>query len=111
MAEALHENCLNPSQYQQFMEDFKSGRIEMVVCTEETVRGLDFMWLSSVYLMIVPRTASEYLHLCGRVGRVGRHGQAIVILEDEKEHTRMRGHYMKLHVHGKDLSDQRYSNL
>ena len=110
VAEALHENCLNPSQYQQFIEDFRSGRIEMVVCTEETVRGLDFMWLSSVYLMVVPRTASEYLHLCGRVGRVGRRGQAIVILEDEKERTRMKAHYTKLHVHSKDLRDH-YSNL
>ena len=110
VAEALHENCLTPSQYQQFIEDFRSGRIEMVVCTEETVRGLDFMWLSSVYLMVVPRTASEYLHLCGRVGRVGRRGRAIVILEDEKERTRMKGHYMKLSVHGKDLYDDRYSN-
>ena len=82
----------------------------MVVCTEETVRGLDFMWLSSVYLMVVPRTASEYLHLCGRVGRVGRRGRAIVIVEDEKERTRMKAHYMKLHVHGRDLCDH-YSNL
>ena len=103
VAEALHENCLTPSQYQQFLEDFKSGRIEMVVATEETVRGLDFVWLSSVYLMVVPRTATEYLHLCGRVGRVGRQGRAIVILEDYKERTRMIGHYMKLHVQGKEL--------
>lgn len=109
VAEALHENCLNPSQYQQFIKDFKSGRIEMVVCTEETVRGLDFVWLNSVYLMVVPRTASEYLHLCGRVGRVDRRGRAIVILEDDKERTRMKGHYMKLSVHGRDLRDC-YSN-
>ena len=111
VAEALHENCLNPSQYQQFIEDFRSGRIEMVVCTEETVRGLDFMWLSSVYLMVVPRTASEYLHLCGRVGRVGRRGRAIVILEDEKERARMKTHYMKLNVHGRELCDHYNSNL
>jgi superfamily II DNA/RNA helicase len=110
VAEALHENCLNPSQYQQFIEDFRSGRIEMVVCTEETVRGLDFMWLSSVYLMVVPRTASEYLHLCGRVGRVGRRGRAIVILEDEKERTRMKTHYMKLKVQGRELRDHYYNN-
>lgn len=109
VAEALHENCLNPSQYQQFIEDFRSGRIEMVVCTEETVRGLDFMWLNSVYLMVVPRTTSEYLHLCGRVGRVGRRGRAIVIVEDEKEQTRMKAHYRKLNVHGRDLCD--HSNL
>lgn len=104
VAEALHESCLNPSQYQQFLEDFKSGKIEMVVCTEETVRGLDFVWLSTVYLMVVPRTATEYLHLCGRVGRVGRRGQAIVILEDERELTRIIGHYMKLHVRGQKLN-------
>ena len=81
----------------------------MVVCTEETVRGLDFMWLNSVYLMVVPRTTSEYLHLCGRVGRVGRRGRAIVIVEDEKEQTRMKAHYRKLNVHGRDLCD--HSNL
>lgn len=104
VAEALHENCLNPSQYEQFLEDFKSGKIEMVVATEETVRGLDFVWLTTVYLMVVPRSASEYLHLCGRVGRVGRQGRAIVILEDEKERTRMISHYMKLHVQGKELN-------
>ena len=104
VAEALYENCLNPSQYQQFLEDFQSGKIEMVVCTEETVRGLDFLWLRTVYLMVVPRTANDYLHLCGRVGRVGRLGQAIVILEDEKEQTRMIGHYKKLRVRGQELS-------
>ena len=103
VAEALHENCLNPSQYRLFLEDFKAGKIEMVVGTEETVRGLDFVWLKTVYLMVVPRTAAEYLHLCGRVGRVGRHGRAIVILEDEKEHKRMNSHYVKLHVHGKAI--------
>ena len=83
----------------------------MVVCTEETVRGLDFMWLSSVYLMVVPRTASEYLHLCGRVGRVGRRGRAIVILEDKKERARMKVFYMKLNVKARELCDHYNSNL
>ena len=110
VAEALHENCLNPSQYNQFLEDFKHGKIEMVVGTEETVRGLDFAWLSSVYLMVVPRTASEYLHLCGRVGRVGKHGRSIVIVEDEREHKRMISHYKKLHVRGKELTFTTQSN-
>ena len=111
VAEALHENCLSPSQYEQFIEDFKSGKIELVVCTEETVRGLDFTWLSTVYLMVVPRTASEYLHLCGRVGRVGRQGRAIMILEEEKELTRIVGHYMKLGVRGRDILYDSYNNL
>ena len=74
----------------------------MVVCTEETVQGLDFMWPNSVYLMVVPRTTGEYLYLtmCGHVGRVGRRGQATVIVENEKEQIRMKAHYRKLSVYG-----------
>lgn len=61
-AVALHENI---NHYTKFLEDFKSGEVELVVATEETVRGLDFTWLNTVYLMVVPPTAKEYLHLCG----------------------------------------------
>ena len=99
--EALHENIQNPELYQKFLEAFRDGKIELVVATEETVRGLDFPWLSSVYLFEVPRTANEYLHLCGRVGRVKRRGRCIVIVESDLEQRRLGMHYNKLRVTGK----------
>lgn len=104
IVEALHENIQDPEHYQKFLESFRRGEIELVVATEETVRGLDFPWLNSVYLFEVPRTASEYLHLCGRVGRVKRCGQSIVIVENEVEKRRLGMHYKKLGVKGNCIS-------
>lgn len=96
--EALHENVKGSTQYSKFLKAFETGEIELVVATEETVRGLDFSWLNTVYLLEIPRTANEYLHLCGRVGRVGRSGRAVVITESSRERKRIEGHYRKLGV-------------
>ena len=104
IAEALHENIQDPNLYQKFLEAFKNGKIELVIATEETVRGLDFPWLDSVYLFEVPRTANEYLHLCGRVGRVKRRGRSIVIVESVLEKRRLGMHYNKLRVSGNCIS-------
>ena len=101
---ALHENVSSPTQYAECVEKFESGEIELMVATEETVRGLDFAWLSTVYLMVVPRTAKDYLHLCGRVGRVGQHGRAVVIVEDERERKRIEAHYKRLGVDGMECT-------
>lgn len=101
--EALHENVTESEQYSKFLEAFKNGDIELVIATEETVRGLDFPWLRTVYILEVPRTANEYLHLCGRVGRVGRSGQAVVVLESPSEKRRMKNHYKKLRVNGETV--------
>ncbi len=98
--EALHENVKESNQYSKFLKAFESGEIELVIATEETVRGLDFPWLSTVYVLEVPRTANEYLHLCGRVGRVGRRGRAVVITENPRETRRLESHYKKLGVEG-----------
>ena len=101
---ALYEKTRDSDEYKDFLARFKSGQIQLAVGTEETVRGLDFPWVHTVYLMEVPRTAQEYLHLCGRVGRVGRAGQAVVLVVGN-ELPRLVRHYTKLNVKGteKDL--------
>lgn len=103
-AEALHENIGDPDLYQKFLGAFQRGDIEVVVATEETVRGLDFPWLNTVYLLEVPRTASEYLHLCGRVGRVKRRGQCVVVIENAVERRRLQMHHRKIGVKGACVS-------
>lgn len=99
-ATALYSKMLDYREYPKFVADFESGRIEMAVGTEETVRGLDFLWLGSVYLMEVPRSAAEYLHLCGRVGRQGKSGRAVVLVEGATEEKRILRQYAALGVKG-----------
>lgn len=75
----------NPSNHETFLMDFKSGKFQLVVATEETVRGLDFQELQHVYLMEVAKNVEEYLHLAGRVGRQGRRGTVTTIVSGDKE--------------------------
>ena len=101
---ALYEKMNDSEEYKEFLERFQAGQIQLAVGTEETVRGLDFPWVQTVYITEVPRTAQEYLHLCGRVGRVGRAGQAVVLLVGS-ELPRLFRHYAKLSIKGTELED------
>lgn len=67
----------------------------LLVATLATTRGLDLPELTHVFILGIPdgrgadgRSLDTYLHLAGRVGRFGRGGKVITILEeseDEKE--------------------------
>ena len=96
----LYKQFLNHEDYSQFLAEFKSGKIQLAVGTEETVRGLDFTWLNTVYLTEVPTKALDYLHLCGRVGRVGREGKVVVLVAGDQELRRLLRHFSGLDIQG-----------
>ncbi|XP_062510840.1 DEAD-box ATP-dependent RNA helicase CshC-like [Corticium candelabrum] len=105
-AVALWRKAAHPdsADFQTFIEDFKSGEIEIVVANEETVRGLDFHWLTQAYLMDVPRTVDEYLHMCGRVGRQGLKGNATTVISNKhKDLVRQLRFYQRLGVTGEEI--------
>lgn len=57
------------------MEQFKSGETSVMLATPNSVRGLDFADLTHVYTLYLPSNdPREYLHLAGRVGRIGQMG-------------------------------------
>jgi len=57
------------------MEDFKKGDVSVMLATPNSVRGLDFPALTNVYTLYLPADdPREYLHLAGRVGRIGQQG-------------------------------------
>ncbi|KAN0100528.1 P-loop containing nucleoside triphosphate hydrolase protein [Tylopilus felleus] len=59
----------------------------LIVATLATVRGIDLPDLSHVMMLGMPdgRTGDAYLHVAGRVGRFGRRGKVITIVEEEKQ--------------------------
>jgi len=75
----------------QMMEDFKKNATTVMLATPNSVRGLDFPAVSHVYTLYLPMDdPREYVHLAGRVGRVGQMGsvqggggQVISVLKDE----------------------------
>lgn len=62
------------------------------------------MWLDTVFLLNVPRSALEYLHISGRVGRLGRPGKALLIADSNKEIERMKRIYRQIHVSGEEIN-------
>jgi len=57
------------------MESFKKGEISVLLATPNSIRGLDFPELTHVYTLFLPdNDPREYLHLAGRVGRIGQQG-------------------------------------
>jgi superfamily II DNA/RNA helicase len=61
----------------QMMEQFKNNETTVMLATPNSVRGLDFPALTSVYTLYLPMDdPREYVHLAGRVGRVGQMGSS-----------------------------------
>ncbi|KAG6329940.1 hypothetical protein ID866_9150 [Astraeus odoratus] len=58
----------------------------LLVSTQATTRGIDFPALSHVFLLGVPRerAGDAYLHFGGRVGRFGKRGKVVTILEAKR---------------------------
>ena len=60
------------------MEQFKNNETTVMIATPNSVRGLDFPALTHVYTLYLPiDDPREYVHLAGRVGRVGQLGASI----------------------------------
>ena len=59
----------------EIMERFKKNELSVLLATPTSIRGLDFPALTHVYTMFLPaEDPREYLHLAGRVGRIGQQG-------------------------------------
>ncbi|KAI0961866.1 hypothetical protein AcW1_000832 [Taiwanofungus camphoratus] len=59
----------------------------LLVSTLASIRGLDLPELTHVFILGVPedRPVDSYLHAAGRVGRFGRNGKVISVLEARQE--------------------------
>ncbi|CAH2248897.1 probable ATP-dependent RNA helicase DDX43 [Pelobates cultripes] len=68
--EALHggrEQC----DREQALEDFREGKIRILIATDLASRGLDVHDITIVFNYDFPRNIEEYVHRVGRTGRAG----------------------------------------
>lgn len=61
----------------RLMQDFRAGKIEILVCTDVAARGLDIKDVNLVVNYDLPVEAANYVHRIGRTGRAGKDGKAI----------------------------------
>jgi ATP-dependent RNA helicase RhlE len=71
------------------LDDFKQGRIRVLVATDIAARGLDITELPHVVNFELPHVPEDYVHRIGRTGRAGLRGKAVsLVSRDERERLR-----------------------
>ncbi len=65
---------------EQVVEQFKSGKLDILVATGVAARGLDVERISHVINYDIPSDTEAYVHRIGRTGRAGRPGEAILFV-------------------------------
>ncbi|KYO28065.1 putative ATP-dependent RNA helicase DDX43 isoform B [Alligator mississippiensis] len=61
---------------EQALNDFKKGKVRILIATDLASRGLDVHDVTHVFNFDFPRNIEEYVHRVGRTGRAGRTGEA-----------------------------------
>jgi len=62
------------------LQNFRDGKIQMLLATELAARGLDIPGLTHVFNLDLPTDADHYLHRAGRTGRSGQAGTVVSIV-------------------------------
>jgi len=68
------------SQRTRALENFKAGKVAVLVATDVASRGLDIQQLPLVINYEMPTEAENYIHRIGRTGRAGNTGKAISLV-------------------------------
>jgi ATP-dependent RNA helicase RhlE len=82
-AEAIHGNKSQNAR-QRALNNFKDGKIRILVATDIAARGIDVDLLSHVINYEIPEVPETYVHRIGRTGRAGASGIAISFCDDEE---------------------------
>lgn len=84
-----HYNCVakltsdqNQTKRQKAMNDFRLGRVKLLLTTDVAARGLDIAKLPAVVNYDLPDEDIEYVHRVGRTGRMGEDGLVINFGDD-----------------------------
>ncbi|KFV95348.1 putative ATP-dependent RNA helicase DDX43, partial [Eurypyga helias] len=65
---------------EQALDDFRQGKVRILVATDLASRGLDVHDITHVFNFDFPRNVEEYVHRVGRTGRAGRTGKAVTLV-------------------------------
>ncbi|MEO8910838.1 MAG: DEAD/DEAH box helicase [Gemmatimonadaceae bacterium] len=66
------------------LEDFKSGKIRVLVATDIAQRGLDVFGITHVINYDVPQQPEDYVHRIGRTGRAAATGDAYTFMSPDE---------------------------
>ncbi|ABQ25151.1 DEAD/DEAH box helicase [Geotalea uraniireducens] len=67
----------------RILEDFKSGKLPIMIATDVASRGLHIDGVSHVINYDLPQDAEDYVHRIGRTARAGAEGKAISLADED----------------------------
>lgn len=77
--EGIHGD-LSQNQREKIISNFKEGKSRIVIATDVAARGIDVDGITLVVNYDVPDDVDNYVHRIGRTGRIGRKGEAWVLV-------------------------------
>jgi len=85
--QAMHSNLPQKARTKA-LDEFKNGKIKILVATDIASRGLDIANVTHVINYDVPEHPEDYVHRIGRTGRAQREGDAATIVAPD-EHSKL----------------------
>lgn len=82
ITQAFHGD-LSQGAREKVLQEFKQGKIQVLVATDVAARGLDIVELKYVINFELPFIAQDYIHRIGRTGRAGSAGLAITLFSQD----------------------------
>jgi len=85
-AEAIHGDK-SQGQRKRALDDFKKGKVRILVATDVAARGIDVDNVTHVINYDFPEQSEDYIHRIGRTGRAGAAGIAITFVSPRNLHA------------------------
>lgn len=99
--ESLH-GSIQKKDRKKVMDDFRSGKINVLVASDIAARGLQMPGIPIVFNVDIPENSNDYLHRAGRTGRNSQEGVVISLVTDyELQSLKKIEKDLKIHIEKK----------
>ncbi|XP_067861594.1 ATP-dependent RNA helicase DDX51 [Heptranchias perlo] len=71
---------LSPNERQKILKEFEQGKLQILISTDATARGIDVKGVTCVVNYDAPQFIRTYVHRVGRTARAGKAGLAFTLL-------------------------------
>lgn len=82
-ADGIHGD-MKQQQRDRVMDDFRSGKVDILIATDVAARGIDVDNVDMVFNYDIPQDEEYYVHRIGRTGRAGRSGMALSFISGKE---------------------------
>ena len=82
-ADGIHGD-MRQQQRDRVMDDFRSGKVDILIATDVAARGIDVDDVDMVFNYDIPQDEEYYVHRIGRTGRAGRSGMALSFISGKE---------------------------